>query len=169
MDSLKAIDYDELRKEIRSMVVFSEKRYLTGISWSVDTSPEEAMMYENDDCRPLKNEEWNTVHHVDCNTAYLIVPLTRFSDVTEVLPIGKEITAKSVISKVYDFYHTPLTQQQIDDVSNFECSDLGYCDELIKMSKNGNTVRYVDLRGAAVYFEGIQRVAGNVYKLHFGS
>lgn len=169
MDALKAIDYDQLHQEIRSMVVFNEKRYLTGISWTVDEIPNKATMYENDDFRPLTDEEWNEVHHTDCNTAYLIVPLTRFREVTEVIPIGREVTAKNVIGKIHEFYHKPLTQQQVDDVSNYCCEDLGYCEDLVKSASHGNVVRYVNIRGAAIYFEGIQRVAGNVYKLNFGS
>lgn len=173
MNALDKIACDEICREIRNKVMFDEKRYLIGLSWTVDAKPETASKHdiETDDFRPLTDNEWNEVHHIDYNTAYLIVPITRFSDVTEVIPIGKEISAKSVITKVHEFYHTPLTQQQIDNVKDYcECGgDLGYSEELIAKSSNGETVAYVDLRGAAIYFEGIKRVAGNVYKLEFGS
>ena len=169
MDSLKNINYDDIRADIRKMITFNEKRYLTNISWTVDQKPEDAEKFENNKFRPLTDDEWNEVHHKDCNNAYLIVPLTRFLDVTEVIPLGREITAKHVIGKIYDFYHTPLSQQQIDDIENFPNDCLGYNEELVKSASKGNVARYVDLRGAAIYFEGIQRVAGNVYKAQFGS
>ena len=170
MDTLGAIDYSSLSDEIRSMVCFAEQRYLTNISWLVTDEPEEATVYDasKNDFRPLTENEWDNVHHLDHNTAYLIVPLTRFREVTEVIPINREISARDVISKVYELYHTPLTKEKLDAVKSFPDS-LGYTNNALKMAAKGKEVCYVDLRGAAIYFEGIQRVSGNVYKLHFGS
>jgi hypothetical protein len=169
MDTLRTIDYDELRKEIRSLVQFSEKRYLTDISWEITDEPKHATKFDNDEFRPLTDEEWNEVQHKDYNTAYLIVPITRFMEVTDVIPIGRELNAKTIITKIHEFYHTPLSTDKVDDIRNYPNDCLGYNDEVVKKAYNGEVVRYVDLRGAAIYFEGIRRVSGNVYKLDFGS
>lgn len=170
MNTLGAMYYDSISDEISSLVRFADQRYLNNISWLVTDKPQEATIYDNNknNFRPLTDDEWNNVHHVDINTAYLIVPLTRFRDVSEVIPINREITAQDVITKVYEFYHTPLTKKKLDDMIKYP-DDLGYKSDALKMAKKGQDVCYVDLRGAAIYFEGIQRVSGNVYKLHFGS
>jgi hypothetical protein len=169
MSSLNTIDYDALRDEIRSLVQFSEQRYFTNVSWEVTQHPTKASMFENNEFRPLTDEEWNEVHHTDCNTAYLIVPLSRFSEVTEVIPIGRELSAKNVITKIHEFYHTPLSDEKIQDISSFPNDFLGYNSDTVAQATNGEVVYYVDLRGSAIFFEGIQRVSGNVYKLNFGS
>lgn len=170
MDTIASIDYGAISDDVRSMIRFAEQRYLTNISWMVTDEPEEASVYDgsNNDFRPLTDNEWNNVHHVDHNTAYIIVPLSRFREVTDVIPINRKITAHDVISKVYEFYHTPLTKEKLDDVKSFP-DDLGYTKNVMKMAAEGKEVCYVDLRGAAIYFEGIQRVSGNVYKLNLGS
>ena len=168
MESMKTIDYEAMRKEIRSLVQFSEKRYLTDISWEITDKPKHATKYD-DVFRPLTEEEWNEVEHKDVNTAYIIVPLTRFGEVTEVVPIGREISAMNVISKIYELYNTPLSKEKIHDISNYPDDSLGYNGDVVKKALNGEVVRYVDLRGAAISFEGIQRVSGNVYKLNLGS
>lgn len=170
MNTLGSIYYDSITDDIRSMVHFANQRYFTNISWLVTDKPEEATTYDSNkkEFRPLTDDEWNNVHQVDNNTSYLIVPLTRFRDVSEVIPINREITARDVISKVYEFYHTPLTKEKLDDIIKYPDS-LGYNSDALKMAKKGKDVCYVDLRGAAIYFEGIQRVSSNVYKLHFGS
>jgi hypothetical protein len=166
---MDAIDYDELRREVCSLVQFAEKKYFNNISWTLQSKPHEATMYEHDDFRPITDREWNEVHHIDSAMAYLIVPLTRFEDVTEVLPLGKTLSIKNVITKLYEFYNTPLTQEKIDEVKEYPNDCFDYVDEVIDMSSKGKTVNYLDLRGDSIYFEGIKRVCGNVYKLNLGS
>lgn len=160
---------DELRREICSLVQFAEKKYFTNVSWTLTSGVHEAKIYENDDFRQITEEEWNEVHHRDANMSYLIVPITRFNDVTEVLSLGKTLTIKNVISKLHDFYNTPLIEEKIDDIKEYPRDCLGYVDELLDKASQGKSVNYLDLRGDAVYFEGIQRVCGNVYKLNLGS
>ena len=150
-------------------MLLEKQWYLMGVSWEADTDPSEATIFEDNsnEFHSLTEQEWNEVHYTNQNNAYLIVPITRHEDIFSVITIDKEITVKNVISKVHEFYHTPLTEQQINDARNFE--DTEYKDELLKNASQGIPVYYIDLIGCAKYFEGIQRVDGNVYKLKLGS
>ena len=80
MDTFKAVDYDALRLEIRSLVQFSEKRYLTDISWEITDKPKHATKYDDDVFRPLTEEEWNGMRlNIQIITQHTLLFLSRGS------------------------------------------------------------------------------------------
>lgn len=144
---------------------YSNMEYFGSISWSIKTPPSEAM--HNDE--KLSEEQLMRIENTDFHTAYLIIPLSRFYEVTEVMPIGNKLTLHSVINKLYDFYHKPLTEEEVEKVKLFPGDIFKYNSDLVARYTNGEIVCYADIRGDCEHFEGIQRVEGNVYQLRLGS
>lgn len=159
-----------ISSDIRSMINYSQKRYFTSYSWTLRDPPSELQRFNVtfSDYDAVSEDEWTHIHATDYNTSYLIVPLSRFSEVVEVLPIGNQLSLRKVVNSLYEFYHQPLKQEDIDKIKNFP-DTLGYVQELLKYYEDGKQMAYIDLRGDSIYFEGIERVKANVYKLNLGS
>jgi hypothetical protein len=148
---------------------FAKKWYFEKICWIIKQHPKEAFYTNgNDENKSFTDHEFNIIHHIDCNTAYLIVPLTRFQEVSDIIPLGSDLTLGGVLNAIYDFYHKPLTNKEVEKIKNFPKS-FHYEDALITKFEQGETVCYADLRGESKYFEGIQRVENNIYRLKLGS
>lgn len=148
---------------------FENAKYFENTCWSITWKPEEAFdSRKEDDKNYFTEEQLNDVKHVDANTAFLIVPLTRFQGVSDVIPLGQTLTLKVVLCTLHEFYHKPLTKADIDKINGFP-RDFEYTESLVGRFENGEEVCYADLIGGLKYFEYIQRVASNVYRLKLGS
>lgn len=140
-------------------------RYFQNFSWDIKEFPGTAT-YEGELATPDVVSE---VHNTDFNTAYLIVPLSRFNEVMEIIPIGKELSFHTVAYKIHSFYHKPLTTEQIEQIKYYPLDPFDYVSDLLKNAAEGKKVCYADLRGDSVWFEGITRVSANIYELDLGS
>jgi hypothetical protein len=142
----------------------------TGICWNIEQHPDKAERRNEDDVWiPLTVDDVHRVRHTDINTPYLIVPLTRFYEVSEVIPLNRKLTAHNVMQTIYDFYHTPLQEKDLLKIKHFPDEPFEYCKKAIEQAANKKEVCYINLRGDSNGFEGIEKVAANVYKLQLAS
>ena len=153
-------------ENVRSIFDYAEKSYLKSYSWDITKSPE---TLHHDDGQLVEQNEWDKVHNTDFNTSYVMIPLSRYYEVMEILPIGNELSLKKVVDKIYEFYQKPLTNEQIERVKLYPRVGCGYIEDLLKKASIGEKVCYADLRGDCVHFEGIKRIQANVYELRLGS
>lgn len=149
---------------------YRDIRLFDEISWCIRDTPDKAeVMTKDDEWIPLTSDDLHRVRHMDINTPYLIVPLTRFYKVSEIIPLDKELTAQNVMQKIYDFYHTPLSEKELEKVQTFPDDSYDYLKDVLDKIANKKEVCYIDLRGDSDGFEGIEKVASNVYKLELAS
>lgn len=150
-------------QDFRRLIEFGNQAYFGDVSWDIRSDPSTATINDED----LTTFQLTKVHNTDFETAYLLVPLSRHYEVMDVIPIGRELTLKAVLTRIHKFYHETLSTKQIEKIKFYpRC---GYKDELIDRANEGENVSYVDLRGDCVCFEGIKRVRGNIYEMILGS
>lgn len=108
-------------------VMYYRKRavYLNDVYWRIDTTPDKAeYIHQNKETdeniyQTLTEEQWNKIHRYEISTVYLIMPITRFADVNTCIPLGEELTYNVVLNAIHDFYHTPLTKEQVEKIQGF--------------------------------------------------
>jgi hypothetical protein len=152
-------------KDFQPLLHYSKQAYFRSLIWNITKSPD--TLTRRDDS--LTEDEWNKVHNTDFNTAYITIPLTRFFEAMEVLPIGNELSLRNVVNKIYEFYQKPLTKKQVEQIKSFPDDTFDYKKDLLKKAEMGEKVCYSDLRGDCVHFEGIIRTQANIYELRLGS
>ena len=150
-------------KDFRRYIDFEKQIYFTNVSWDINEDPSTATI----NGETPSTTEMTKVHNTDFETAYIIVPLSRYYEVMDVVPIGYELTLQAVLTRIHKFYHKTLSAEQIEKIKLFPKCD--YVDDLLNNVKIGAVVSYIDLRGDCVEFEGIQRVRGNIYEMILGS
>lgn len=149
----------------KSLLDYHEMHYFPDYSWDIKEQPDTAIC----EGQPLTHDEGSKVHNTDFHTAYIIVPLSRFYEVMDIIPIGKELSFNNVANSIYNFYHKALTAEQIEEIKSYPRDPFDYTDDLLKRAATGEKVCYADLRGDSVEFEGITRVSANIYELYLGS
>jgi hypothetical protein len=156
-------NYDTLNDQ--TIFEYYDKHYLRGYSWNLNENPN---TLTRDEKKPTK-KELDKVHVTEFTNVYLLIPLTRFYEIMEVLPIGNKLTLRNVVNALYEFYKKPMTKEQIEKISLMKCDTNNYITKLVKEAEEGKEVCYGQLRGCSVWFEGIKRIEGNLYKLCLGS
>lgn len=149
---------------------------LKNISWCPDNSVDTAKLIlrdiESDDYDEthikITDDLWNTsVLPKDHGNRFLIVPLERYYETRAIITFNNNpITLKEFLTKIYDFYHTPLTT--IDQINNI--SDQDRKKEALNKLENGESVCYTDLvEGNCFHFEGIKKLDYDIYSINFGT
>jgi len=129
MEFYKSGGYDN----VRSIFDYAEKSYLKSYSWDITKSPE---TLHHDDGQLVEQNEWDKVHNTDFNTSYIIIPLSRYDEVLEILPIGNELSLKNVVENIYKFYQKPLTNEQIEQVKLYPRDNWCYVENLLIKASN---------------------------------
>jgi hypothetical protein len=153
--------YDDPKK----LIDYLEMHYCRGVSWDIKTELSNATIDE----KPIPLNVFNKVLNTDFHTSYLMVPISRFYEVMEIVPMDKKLTFGNVMNAIYDFYHQPLTQEQIEMIKGFPRDVFGYNNDLLNKASEGKVVCFAELRGDSVWFEGIKRAHANIYELRLGS
>lgn len=141
-------------------------KYFKGYIWNLRKSPDTLV---NSEWQSVKQDEWEKVHKEQHNIAHIIVPISRFYEVMDVVPVESKLTLKNVINNLYNFYHRPLTTEQINRIKSHPYDTFDYKNDLLNKADMGQQVCYVDLLGECVHFEGIKKVQANIYELLLGS
>lgn len=113
----------------------------------------------------LTEEEWNTVVLSEgTDTKVLIAPTRCFGDKKGLVYYERHnpITLKEFLTKIYDFYNTPLCQ---DDKYSYNYDNVIH--DIVNYGPN-KVIRYIDLIGDKLGFEGIKCLDVDVYSIKLG-
>lgn len=128
---------------------------LSDIDWFIWEDVETAHIFEGDEAVPMRNEHWNSIAIAKDHwaTANIIVGVGRSERALRVLKVDTPCTVRVLITKIHDFYATPITQELLDDA---EYDSWDYKKQVEERMKKGEIVNTYELNGSTYVFNDEQ-------------
>jgi hypothetical protein len=85
---------------------------------------------------------------------------------------GPTVTAGQLLRRIHHFYNVrKLKPADFKRIARMPNTDLpwGYRDAVLKAGREGGAPHWIDMMGAAIFFEGLTKEHGNTYSLFLGS
>jgi hypothetical protein len=181
-DICNIIKHLPYNKTIVPFCEIKEPHIFRHYSWGIKEDPNKTEIYIYDDetdkltdyesvkSRSPTEEEWDRYVINSKSIQYLSIPTDSFRQNTYILQIGRKVSYRILTNTIYEFYKKSLTKEQIEDVREFyEDDSYDYKKHFLKNVEKGKDVCYAELMSDCSFFEGIERISDNIWKLSLGS